>query len=474
MPGEPRPGDPRRADEPGLGASRRPRTPRRTRAPSSGSKPASHQMSIMRRIPFRRSARGSIRPTSPVAEQDRQHVVAPASASRPGRRPPRRSRSRTASGAGRGPRRTGRAARGTRRHGRSGRRPPARTRPPRAAAGRRATMYRSPLTPSTVTGTSSPASTSSARISLPRRHARPPGLVADPGVVPIQSSPEPDPRAGRSRGSATGACGGTGRAAAGARRAGPAGTAARPGRRRGGCPRAARCPRMPGLGQRLEDRPDLVGRAPVPVDRRARLDVGRRQRTVAPDPIEELRDEVGVLDERAASCRARLRSQLTRYHGSSAVGRIDRPLLYASNRTRSPYSSASVQARRKPSIRAARSRSWFRPDDVERVELERAEPVHHAHDRRGLGGRDRGGASRWRRAMNRRAVARSRCRGGVTGRWYGTGRTVGARTSPARSRYDAVTPNHTETPNISRHVNEPTSVAPGRRWSSGRWSRTNG
>ena len=83
----------------------------------------------------------------------------------------------------------------------------------------------------------------------------------------------------------------------------------------------------PGLGQRLEDRPDLVGRAPVPVDRRARLDVGRRQRAVAPDPLEQLLDERRVLVEAAPACSTRLRSQATRYHGSSAVGTIERPLL---------------------------------------------------------------------------------------------------------------------------------------------------
>ena len=58
------------------------------------------------------------------------------------------------------------------------------------------------------------------------------------------------------------------------------------------------------LGQRLEDGPDLVRGTPVPVDGGARLDVGRGQRSVAPDPLQELLDERGVLVEGPALVRS--------------------------------------------------------------------------------------------------------------------------------------------------------------------------
>ena len=59
-------------------------------------------------------------------------------------------------------------------------------------------------------------------------------------------------------------------------------------------------PEDPGLGEALEDGPDLVGRAPVPVDRLARADVAGQQRAAVPDPPEELLDEGCVLVEGAA------------------------------------------------------------------------------------------------------------------------------------------------------------------------------
>ncbi len=58
-------------------------------------------------------------------------------------------------------------------------------------------------------------------------------------------------------------------------------------------------PEDPRLGESLEDRPDLVRRAPVPVDLRARGNLGRRQMPVGSDPLEELSDERGVLVEDA-------------------------------------------------------------------------------------------------------------------------------------------------------------------------------
>ena len=56
-------------------------------------------------------------------------------------------------------------------------------------------------------------------------------------------------------------------------------------------------PEDAGLGERLEDRADLVGRAPVPVDGGPRLDVGRGERSVLADPAEELLDQRAVVAE---------------------------------------------------------------------------------------------------------------------------------------------------------------------------------
>ncbi len=58
-----------------------------------------------------------------------------------------------------------------------------------------------------------------------------------------------------------------------------------------------------GFGERLEQGPDRVRRAPVPVDGGPRLEVGRGQGAVLADPIEQLLDERGVLVERAAPVR---------------------------------------------------------------------------------------------------------------------------------------------------------------------------
>ena len=91
-----------------------------------GSKPSCHHMPTTWSVPARRSMRGSMPPDEAVAVQDRQDVVAPAPLRCRARRPPRRSRSRTAGAGGRGPSTADRAGRGTP--------PPARR---RRAAGRR-------------------------------------------------------------------------------------------------------------------------------------------------------------------------------------------------------------------------------------------------------------------------------------------------------------------------------------------------
>src|SRR3954451_21696625 len=124
---------------------------------------------------------------------------------------------------------------------------------------------------------------------------------------------------------------------------------------------------------------------------------------------------------KVATWPARLRSQVTRYQGSSAVGTIDSILLYVSYSTRSRYRRSSVHVRRYPAIREFSVRSWLRPatsigsnwSDPRRSTTRMTEA--------GSGGSERGGARRWRATRNRRAAAAGTDRmGWVTGsivRW---------------------------------------------------------
>ena len=114
----------------------------------------------------------------------------------------------------------------------------------------------------------------------------------------------------------------------GAPRGSPPGRAARRGRRRAGCPRAARIPRMPASARPSRIGPDLVRRAPVPVDRLARADVARQQRRRRPGSGRGAPRRAARARRR---CRPRgaccIRSQIQRYSGSSATGTMLRLLL---------------------------------------------------------------------------------------------------------------------------------------------------
>ena len=270
-----------RGDEPGLG--RADRSPAPTTGRGSGAfRPGDRSAARSARPGGRR--RGSAGRSSPSA------------ASRPGRRPPRRSRSRRAGAAGRDPSTADRAARGRRRPGSTppGGDPIARPRAPpgRGSARSSATTNRSPRSPSTATGTSRPASMSSARTrGAIRRVARSRRPTA-PGCPRRRAGRAPRYRA-RSRWSCCSSLG----AALGEDlgREQPLGEVV-----------DAEVALAPGdaeradLGERLEDRPHLVRRAPVPVDRLARPDVPRLERALVADPLEELLDERRVVVERAA------------------------------------------------------------------------------------------------------------------------------------------------------------------------------
>ena len=191
----------------------------------------------------------------PIAEEDRQDVVAPATLRGRDVDLPDVVEVEQACAAGRGPRRTDRAAPGRRprrRRRRARARPRPRPRPRRpASAAPSASTKRSPRTPSTATGTSVPSSTSSA--SSTRRPAlggSPPRRRRATARCRSRARRCPVARAGRARDSATAACGGAARGSGSplARGARP-GRAARRGRRRGGCPSRRARPRMPGLGR---------------------------------------------------------------------------------------------------------------------------------------------------------------------------------------------------------------------------------
>ena len=180
-----------RLDEAGL------RPADRSRSPTTGRGRAASRLADRTAA---RSGRRADRRTGPAARSS------PSAAWPPGRRPPRRSRSRTARAGSRGPRRTDRAAPGTPR--RAG--PDAVSRRRRAGRSPRGSMKRSPRTPSTLTGTRAPSSTSSARSSPDRRSGDRPRL--GPARCRTTARHSPSARGGRGRDSATAACAGAGRA----------------------------------------------------------------------------------------------------------------------------------------------------------------------------------------------------------------------------------------------------------------------
>ena len=164
-------------------------------------------------------------------------------------------------------------------------------------------------------------------------------------------------------------------------------------------------PEDPGLGERLEDRAHLVRRAPVPVDRGAGRDVGRRQVPVRPDPLEELLDERRVLVEDAAGLLGAVEiprdpeeGQVGRRDDAEAlvVGLVEDALLVEERVGQLAAVARNAGEENEVVVPAG---------DLERIELDRAEPLEDGQDPSRPGGRDRGGARKWRSARNRRAVS---------------------------------------------------------------------
>ena len=133
---------------------------------------------------------------------------------------------------------------------------------------------------------------------------------------------------------------------------------------------------------------------PVPVDRLARLDVASTTAARSSGSGPELLDE-----RRRARRTCRPRGwrapgpRLIRYHGSSAVGsdrkhlvvRLEQPALLVQQQRRSTRGGS-------PRSGASRTRSWLRPAIVDRVELDRAQPVERRpRTLAGSAGSDRGG-----------------------------------------------------------------------------------
>ena len=143
---------------------------------------------------------------------------------------------------------------------------------------------------------------------------------------------------------------------------------------------APRDPEGPGLGQRLEDRPDLVGRTPVPLDRVASRDVGRRQRALRPDPVEQLIDERSMFVERGLFVPYPRAVPVDPVPGE--LGRRDeREALVV--RLEEGSLLIEEMVRHLPSVagHARQEHEVVVPaDDVDRVELDRAEPVEHRED----------------------------------------------------------------------------------------------
>ena len=176
-------------------------------------------------------------------------------------------------------------------------------------------------------------------------------------------------------------------------------------------------PQDPGLGERLEDGPDRVRRPPVPVDGRAWLDVRGRQRAVAPDAVEQFLDQRCVYVEGARAVlalaehvpRDAIPGHLRGRDDGQAlvVGLVERPRPVQV--AVGPVTAVAIDPGAQDEVVVATG-------DVEWIELERPDPVddgHHAGRGRGAASAaaSGGGAGRG----NRRAVARSRAMGSVTG-----------------------------------------------------------
>ena len=148
----------------------------------------------------------------------------------------------------------------------------------------------------------------------------------------------------------------------------------------------------PCLGECLQDGPHLVGGPPVPVDRRPRLQVRRRQRAVPPDPVEQLLHEGGVYVERGTGVLVAVQvpgdavpGQLPGRHDGQAlvVGLVQHPRP-VEMLVRPGTAVAGDPCRQHEVVVPAGHR--------QRVELERAEPFHDAQN-----GSRVGRQSAWRR-----------------------------------------------------------------------------
>ena len=141
-----------------------------------------------------------------------------------------------------------------------------------------------------------------------------------------------------------------------------------------------------GLAQRLQDRADLVGGAPVPVDGRTRLNVRGAQRAALADPLQQLLDQWGMLVE--GTSRVALVVEVPRQPvpGQLRGGHQRQHLV-----VRLVQDAIAVQEVIGPVPPITRDAGEERQvvvaaGDLEGVELERAEAVHHAHDRGWLRG----------------------------------------------------------------------------------------
>ena len=167
---------------------------------------------------------------------------------------------------------------------------------------------------------------------------------------------------------------------------------------------------------------DLVRRAPVPVDRLAAVEVGGRDRPVAPDPLEELLDVVAVLVERRSASWARAGPVPGEPVPGQLAGRQDAQALVVGLEQEAPLVEQAIGPGAPVAGDAGvEDEVVVAPGDLERVELERAEAVDDREDallgrpaasaagRGGGGGRgsaarrraDRAGAERGHRAGDR-------------------------------------------------------------------------
>ena len=139
-------------------------------------------------------------------------------------------------------------------------------------------------------------------------------------------------------------------------------------------------PEDPGLGERLEDRPDLVRRAPVPVDRGAGREVGRGEMAVGPDPLEELLDERGVLVEDAAVVRGAVEVPGDPEPGQ--VGRGDEAQALVVGLVENPLVVEEIVGQLAAVARDAGEEDEVvvSTGDLEGVELDRAEPLENGQD----------------------------------------------------------------------------------------------